>query len=846
MTILMFFSRVALILLASSGVGETLQQISLNSATIGSTSGAERDIFDKFSKKDFTEPTIGTGGQRIMELQVLPEQGTTALEISSCTGSDFDTYLALLDNNPVNSSQVSVLSESGSDIACLTGQRRAFISTRVKPGVYYLLVTGNGANEGAYNITVRGSVATPAPLPWGLDRIDQRKLPLDNQYSVRDSGENVWIYVVDSGIRASHEEFEGRAQEGYDFVNNERDSSMDCTGHGTHVAGIIAGKRFGVARKARIIAIKVFGCDNKAKSSRLIDAIGWILVDSKIKSRENVVVTLMFSTSDHESTILETTIKGLVRSGIPVIVPAGNHAANSCAFYPASVEEFLTVGATDILDDLSSFSNLGNCTNFFAPGSSIMSSWHTSDTSWRNLSGSAQAAAHMVGIVANLMALNSNMKATSVKTILESISTKGIVGKVPANESTRFGFVRSVPKFTGSPPPTSNVFLYTILGIPLSGCDENDERMVAMHQTMTKILSVKGSRLRVSCRSLQTKLADDDISEIELRVEIPERMAAVTFAMLEQALVSEKEETEKTVGYSFAVIELPWAVDSTPVVFWGAPSFAETESHSLSAGAIAGIVVGTFCLVAILSALFWVMYRKMTRVDEVESMEGSADMEKAPVHFDDFGNNNDVEAFPRSFRNVLKAMRGKSVNNSFYGQSATGLNKMGSFVGGPHSAAPKDLVRLSSFGGEAFAGLEDFSRHGSFQDALESDGRSSKNLALSFRGLNNLVLNRNRHAKGKQGEPDSDASMTYDSLRMDSLGGEAFARIGRDSSFNSGTETSTPRSEGDTCILENQQPRIGPGMRIDSIGTEALVSSSHVQRGSSFFGGTPDNTGNPA
>lgn len=841
--VLSFMDKIAvsglliLLIYTSSGNTQSLIPISLNSAISGSTSGAETGIFNDFSKKDFfTQPFIGKGGQNILQLEVPDEQGKTNLEISTCIGSDFDTFVALLNDNPINTSDAVVISESGNDIACLSGRNKAFLSTSVQPGTYYIVVTGNAAEEGIFNITVIGSKATPTPVPWGLDRIDQRNLPLNSQYSVRQSGENVWIYVVDSGIHASHEEFEGRVQEGYDFVNNERDSAADCTGHGTHVAGIIAGRNFGVAPKSKIISIRVFGCDNKAKSSALIDAIGWILVDSKVKSRENVIVTLMFSTSAGESTILGTTIRGLVRSGIPVIVPAGNNAASTCGFYPGSIDDFLTVGSTDSSDDLSTFSNSGNCTNIYAPGTAITSSWHTSENAYRTLSGTAQAAAHMVGVVANLMSLNSNIKSGTVNNILESISTKNIVGKVPANDTTRFGFVRSVPNFTGKPPPKLRVFLFTVLGVALPACDASSAGISSMRNTITKILSVKASKLTVTCSSGLTRMARVEGKGVELRVEIPERMAASTFAVLEKALGPDKKSTEDSLGYPFTIIEQPWAVDSTPLVFWGAPSFANADSNPLSTGAVAGAVVGALCLVTILVALLWIAYRKVTKLDEVESMEGSADMEKGPVFFDDFGNN-DRSDVPRSFRNVVKAMA-SSTRNSLYGNTVgadRGMNKMGSFIGGPSSLSAKDLVRMASFGGEAFA------RNDSFKSSMadsDGDGHSSRNLALSFRGLNNLVLNRSRH--GRNGDEDSNSSLNEDSMRMQSLGGEAFARIGRQLSLESKTESDTPRSQ--SVILPFGVADNGVGMRTDSFGAEALASSSHAPREHSFFGG---NSANP-
>ena len=824
------------------GESQSILPIPLNGALNGTTIGAETGIFLNFSKKDIADPPIGTGGQRFFELIIPSESGQTDLQISTCVGSDFDTYIALLDGNPINSSDISVVAESGNDLSCKTGRSKGFLSTKVNSGTYFVAITGRSANEGVFNISIIGSKATPIPVPWGLDRIDQRKLPLNGLYEVQKSGDDVWVYIIDSGIRASHEEFEGRAEEGYDFVNYEKDSAFDCTGHGTHIAGIIAGKTFGVSRKSHIAAVRAFGCDNQAKSSALIDAIGWILVDSKIKGRENIVVTLMLSTSNKDSTILGTTIRGLSRAGIPVIVPAGNNAGNACDFYPGSIHEFFTVGSTDPNDDLSSFSNAGNCTSIYGPGTSITSSWHTSDNAWRNMSGTAQAAAHVVGIVANFVSLNNNVKAGVVKNVVESISSRNIVGDVPSNETTRFGYVRSVPKFMGIPPSRAKVYLFAVLGIPSRLCGQDSRDLSSLRKSISELLSVKVSRVTAECTSSRKKVRQRESKNVQLRIELPERLAAATFNILENALVVKRKKTEDMLGYSVDVVELPWAVDSTPIVYWGAPSFATTESNSLSAGAIAGAVVGACCLVAILATVGWIIYLKMRRVDAIESMEGSADFEKDPVHFDDYKDTDGTNDAPRSFRNVVKAMKRMGRGGSFYRNNQgehEGMNKMGSFIGSRHASAPKDMVRLDSVGGEAFARLADFSKGESSAGKGVFEGSSSGSLALSFRGLNNLVLKRGQRDLNTDDSLEPSASLSDGSLMMRSFGGEAFAKIGHGSSRDLGMDpivhgpghASTPSHE------PQREASAGPG----AVGTSGPNSDEESQRTVSFFGGIVPN-----
>ncbi|KAI0562737.1 S8 family peptidase [Gracilaria domingensis] len=342
--------------------------------------------------------------------------------MSTCEGSDFDTYLLVLNGNPSSDNSPRVLAESANDIKCVTASNRAFISARLLGGVYYIVVTGNGASSGTYNLTV---TAVPGPaskeVPWGLDRIDQRVLPLDKKFGVKDSGQGTWFYLIDSGVRLTHEEFEERVEGGYDFVNNRDDVHLDCTGHGTHVAGILAGKTYGVARKARIVSLRVYGCNRRATTSSIINALDWA-VYHWTRTGSNGIIVLSLNTKQ-PSQALTSMMESVLKRGLPVIVPAGDEAGSSCASYPAWVEAVMTVGASDISDRVSSFSNRGNCTDIYAPGSEIESAWHTNDFATRRVSGSAQAAAHMGGVVSHLLVLNEGVvQGELVNDVIKSIS----------------------------------------------------------------------------------------------------------------------------------------------------------------------------------------------------------------------------------------------------------------------------------------------------------------------------------------------------------------------------------------------------------------------------------------
>lgn len=776
----------------SANLTQSVTLVPLNSTIRGNTAEEEPGKFRNFTKIDVTMDDIGGGGQSLFQIEV--RDGNMDIELSTCMGSDFDTYLALLDGNPHDSTAtVSLVSESGNDILCATAKDRASLYTRVSPGTYYILVTGNGYDSGIFNLTVRGRKPSPTPLPWGLDRVDQRSLPLNDKYSVQDSGVSVWVYLVDSGVLSAHEEFEGRVVEGFDFVNLRKDSAVDCTGHGTHVAGVIAGKNFGVSKKAKVVAVRAFGCSNEASKSTLINSIEWIIADVRARSRQNVVVALMFSIRSTESSSLEHAVRGLIRSGIPVVVPAGNNGIDACDFYPSSVKELMSVGSTDVTDARSDFSNSGNCTSIYAPGSSVTSSWHTGDRASRVMSGTAQATAHMAGIVASLLDLNNGIKADVVSNVMRSISTKSIVSNVPANSTTRFAFVRSVPGFNGEVPVKGNVFIFSVIATNTDSCQKSSKELLSSQRTFAEVLSLPESKVSVRCTAPEARTVDGTSKHIEIRVDIPERKAASTFSILESVLEAEKERTSESLGFSFTVVEKPWAVDSTSMVYWGAPSFSDAEPFVLSRGAIAGAVVGSICIIVIIVATSWIVCRRVQGIDDVASMQGSADLEKGPVHFDDFENANAESTISRSFRSVVRAMsfrRGTSMQSGLMVQgigAEKGINRMGSFVGGSGVVAGKDVVRIDSFGGEAFAGMASISRSSSTANPnfdpqnLRAASLKSEDLTLSFRGIDNLVLSKKPSRRKSDIElDDSDSDLdNVDSMRMQSCGGEAFAMIGR-------------------------------------------------------------------
>ena len=236
--------------------------------------------------------------------------------------------------------------------------------------------------------------ATQSPATWGLDRIDQRDLPLSNSYTYNFTGAGVTAYIIDTGIRISHNQFGGRAVSGYDFVDNDSNAD-DCNGHGTHVAGTVGGSDYGVAKGVALVAVRVLNCSGSGTTSGVIAGIDWVTAQHTTgKAVANM------SLGGSTSTSLDNAVKNSIVDGVVYAVAAGNSNRDACRSSPARVPEAITVGATTSSDARASYSNYGSCLDLFAPGSSITSAWITSDTSTNTISGTSMATPHVAGVAA--------------------------------------------------------------------------------------------------------------------------------------------------------------------------------------------------------------------------------------------------------------------------------------------------------------------------------------------------------------------------------------------------------------------------------------------------------------
>jgi len=267
---------------------------------------------------------------------------------------------------------------------------------------------------------------TESGATWGLDRTDQRALPLNTTYSYNSTGAGVTAYIIDTGIRFAHSEFGGRATSGYDAVDGG--AADDCNGHGTHVAGTVGGTTYGIAKSVSLVAVRVLDCNGSGSWSGVIAGM------DLVATHHNVPAVANMSLGGGASTSVDDALNRLINSGVTVGVAAGNgnrggRQQDACGFSPSRVAAAITVGATDKTDTKTSWSNYGSCVDIFAPGSGITSAWNTSNTATNTISGTSMATPHVVGVAALYLGTtgNANASPATVAAALKGIATKNVV-----------------------------------------------------------------------------------------------------------------------------------------------------------------------------------------------------------------------------------------------------------------------------------------------------------------------------------------------------------------------------------------------------------------------------------